>query len=113
MKISKANAPHYVWGEKCDGWRLVQQPHLSVIHERMPGGTAEVKHYHERAEQFFFILSGTAAMEIAGETVELYAQEGVSILPGVPHRMYNPTEQDVEFMVISSPASSGDRVLAD
>jgi len=33
--ISKATAPHYVWGDRCDGWRLVQSDGLSVIHERI------------------------------------------------------------------------------
>jgi hypothetical protein len=36
MKISKHNAEHYIWGDNCDGWRLVKIPDLSVIHERMP-----------------------------------------------------------------------------
>lgn len=37
MKISKANAEHYLWGGDCDGWHLVKSQGLSVIHERMPG----------------------------------------------------------------------------
>ncbi|GLI08987.1 hypothetical protein YDYSG_50190 [Paenibacillus tyrfis] len=53
MKISKANAPHYNWGDQCDGWHLVRQPELSVIHERMPPHTAEVRHYHKQARQLF------------------------------------------------------------
>lgn len=31
----------------------------------------------------------------------------------VPHQMFNETNQDVEFLVISQPASRGDRVLAE
>lgn len=27
---------HYVWGEGCDGWNLVDGPGLSVKQERMP-----------------------------------------------------------------------------
>lgn len=38
MKISKANAEHYLWGGDCDGWHLVKNQNLSVIHERMPSG---------------------------------------------------------------------------
>lgn len=52
--ISKHNAVHYVWGQQCDGWRLVDEEGQSIIHERMPPGTNEIRHYHERAKQLFF-----------------------------------------------------------
>jgi hypothetical protein len=39
MKISKQNAEHYIWGDNCDGWHLVNNKDLSVIHERMPVNT--------------------------------------------------------------------------
>lgn len=50
MKINKALAQHYQWGAQCDGWHLVQNRELSVIHERMPAQTAEVNHYHHHAQ---------------------------------------------------------------
>ncbi len=55
MKVSKQNAEHYVWGGKCDGWHLVKKQNLSIIHERMPPHTKEVRHYHTKAHQFFFV----------------------------------------------------------
>ncbi len=109
--ISKATAPHYMWGDGCDGWRLVQSDGLSVIHERMPSRTTEVRHYHRAARQFFFIVSGAAVMERGDERVALRSGEGVEILPGVSHRIRNESEQDVEFLVVSAPPSQGDRLL--
>ncbi|WP_375468011.1 hypothetical protein [uncultured Nostoc sp.] len=60
--INKDTADHYLWGNNCDGWHLVKQLELSVIHELMPPGTFEVRHYHQRClrratptHQFFFI----------------------------------------------------------
>ncbi|MGE5702194.1 MAG: cupin domain-containing protein [Clostridia bacterium] len=112
MKISKGNAEHYIWGSLCDGWHLVKQPELSIIHERMPHGTSEVRHYHEQARQFFFVLSGTATIEVNGEEIQLGVHEGVEIPPHVPHQMMNKSGADVEFLVISNPTSKGDRVNA-
>lgn len=109
-KISKANAEHYIWGEQCDGWHLVKGQELSVIHERMPGNTAEVRHYHERSRQFFFVLSGVAVLEVAGVRHTLSAQEGVEVPPGVAHQMKNEAAADVEFLVISQPTTRGDRI---
>jgi mannose-6-phosphate isomerase-like protein (cupin superfamily) len=109
MKINKSNAEHYIWGSQCDGWHLVKNQDLSVIHERMPSNTSEVRHYHHYARQFFFVLSGKATLEVNGERVELTAHEGVEVPPLVPHQIFNLSESDVEFLVISQPNSNGDR----
>ncbi|MFC7443100.1 cupin domain-containing protein [Laceyella putida] len=110
MKISKQTAPHYIWGSRCDGWHLVQQENLSIIHEHMPPGTQEVRHYHSRARQFFFVLTGVATMEVQGELITLYPHEGIEIPPRVSHQMINRSSEAVEFLVISQPTTRGDRV---
>jgi mannose-6-phosphate isomerase-like protein (cupin superfamily) len=110
--ISKESAEHYVWGAGCDGWRLVDQAGLSVIHERMPPGAAEARHYHQAARQFFFVLVGAATMELNGERLTLRAQQGIEIAPGAPHQISNDSDADVEFLVISQPTTRGDRVAA-
>jgi mannose-6-phosphate isomerase-like protein (cupin superfamily) len=107
--ISKESAEHYTWGNRCDGWQLVKTRELSVIQERMPGGTAEVRHFHHRAQQFFYVLAGKAAMEISGRVVALTAGQGIWIPAGMPHQMKNDSGQDVHFLVISQPPSHGDR----
>lgn len=109
MKINKVNAEHYIWGKLCDGWHLVKNQDLSVILERMPPNTSEVRHYHHHSRQFFFVLSGVAVMEINGERVELKAHDGAEVPPLVPHQMFNVSDADVEFLVISQPTSKGDR----
>lgn len=113
MKISKQTAEHYIWGTVCDGWHLVKQEELSVIHERMPAGTSEVRHYHMRSRQFFFVLSGTAELELNGETVQLHPHEGVEVPPEIPHQMKNTSDRDVEFLVISHPQTRGDRIAVE
>ncbi len=111
MKISKRNAEHYIWGNHCDGWHLVRNNELSIIHERMPGNTNEVRHFHKYSRQFFFILSGTATLEVDGERIELGPQEGYEVPPHVPHQMFNETNSNVEFLVTSQPTSKDDRFL--
>lgn len=101
MKISKQNAEHYLWGDNCDGWHLVKNKELSVIHERMPVNTTEVIHYHHQARQFFFILTGIATIQIDDEMITLHPQEGVEVPPFIKHQMRNESNQDVEFLVIS------------
>lgn len=113
LKISKQNAEHYIWAEICDGWHLVKNEELSIIHERMPINTSEVKHYHQNARQFFFVLSGTATMEIGDKEIILNQQEGIEVPPLIPHQMFNKSKDEIEFLVISQPNSKADRTIVD
>ncbi|MGD9692411.1 MAG: GNAT family N-acetyltransferase [Phycisphaerales bacterium] len=107
--IDRASAPHYTWGDRCDGWHLVRTSGLSVIEERMPPGAREVRHYHAAARQFFRVLTGTLTMEVDGATHDLRAGEGLEIAPGRAHQAQNRSDDPVEFLVISTPPSHGDR----
>ncbi|MDP5275486.1 cupin domain-containing protein [Chengkuizengella axinellae] len=113
MKISKENAEHYIWGQLCDGFHLIKSNDLSIIHEKMPPETFEEKHYHTKAKQFFFVLSGQATIEVNDEIVLLNEHEGIEILPNIPHQMMNKSSDDVEFILISTPTSKGDRVVVE
>lgn len=113
MKISKQTAEHYIWGDQCDGWHLVKQNDLSVIHEKMPAHTSEVKHYHQHSRQFFFVLSGSATMEIDGKEIVLQPHEGIEVAPLVHHQMFNKSNEEIQFLVISQPISKGDRILVE
>ena len=108
--ISRDNAEHYRWGVDCDGWHLVRDKNLSIIEEFMPPGAAEVRHYHEHAQQFFYILSGEVLMEVNGEKILVAAGSGVRILPGTRHQIRNPSSDAVRFLVVSQPPSRGDRI---
>ena len=107
--ISTDTADHYVWGEVCDGWHLVRSENLSVIEERMPPGTAEQRHWHERARQFFYVLEGELTMQFDDRTVALEARQGIEIAPDLAHQAKNLSQADTRFLVISQPPSHGDR----
>lgn len=112
--ISKhKHSEHYFWGNNCDGWRLVDEEARSVIHERMPPGTSEVRHLHTRAAQFFFVLSGIMTIEVNGIEHQLKPHEGIEVLPEVPHQVCNKSNTDIEFLVISTPNTRNDRIILD
>ena len=75
--VNRQNAQHYLWGEACDGWRLLDSEALAIIEERMPSGTREVLHLHNRAEQFFYVLQGEALFTIDGEKLRLGESSGL------------------------------------
>lgn len=104
-----ATAEHYTWGDGCDGWHLLKDPSLSVIQERVPPSMGEVRHFHAKARQFFYVLSGTATMEFGDRKVRFGAGQGLHVPPGTRHRFVNESDEDVVFLVISSPTTAGDR----
>ncbi len=101
---------HYIWGDHCDGWNLVDGADLAVKMERMPGHTAEQEHYHETARQFFFILKGIAVFATAEGRIEVLTQQGLEIPPRLRHRILNESDTDLEFILCSQPSTSGDRI---
>ena len=105
-----STAEHYTWGGACDGWHLLKDPALSVIQERVPPGAGEAPHFHVRARQFFYVLSGTATMEFGDGRVTFGPNQGLHVPPNVPHRFANHTDEDVVFLVISAPTTAGDRI---
>jgi mannose-6-phosphate isomerase-like protein (cupin superfamily) len=107
--IDHSVAEHYSWGGNCDGWHLLKHPDLSVIRERVPPGAGEVKHFHSRARQFFFVISGEATLEFNGRSVTFGPGQGVHVPPDTHHRFANYSARDVVFLVVSSPSTAGDR----
>src|SRR5690349_20399796 len=95
MSISIDNAEHYVWGQICDGWYLVKRAEMSVIQERVPAGSAEVTHYHERARQFFYILEGEGTLSFEDHEVILQKGQGLEIQPMIKHQFKNNSSLDV------------------
>lgn len=104
------NAPHYHWGDNCNGWLLLNTPDLSVKEELMQPGTREQLHYHKSARQFFYILEGVASFYIAGQKVRLNSSQGLKVLPGVHHQIVNESASHLKFLVISQPSTENDRV---
>ncbi len=109
MIKSKNNSAHYIWGSGCDSWILNDSQNLSVKQEVMPSGTAEKLHFHEKAEQFFYILKGEAVFYINEEKFSVKAGESITILPKSKHYISNESEDNLEFLVISNPSTNDDR----
>ena len=109
--VSKYNfLTHYKWGKDCDGWNLVDEESFSVKQEKMLPGTSEQIHYHHKAQQFFYILKGIAEIEVDGQLFRVNMNEGIHIKPGIVHRIFNSGNEDLEFILCSTPSTVNDRV---
>ena len=110
MIKNKQNTEHYFWGNKCEGFHLIKKENLSIIQEIMPPSTKEQMHFHNHAEQFFYILSGTATFLIDDDQIEVGKGEGIHILSKIKHQIFNNQSTVLEFLVISQPSTKEDRI---
>lgn len=108
--INTGNSEHYNWGINSEGWHLLKTDRLSVIEENVPPNEKEQRHYHRESQQFFYILSGVAHLEISGEVHEIEPGSGVHVPAGVPHQLMNNGMDSLRFLLISQPESHGDRI---
>jgi len=113
MNIDKYTAEHYFWGDNCDSWVLADTEELSVKQESMPSGAKEKLHFHTNAQQFFFILKGTATFYLDNTTEIVNEQKGLLIPPKTKHYIANRTNEQLDFLVISQPSTNNDRTTIE
>jgi len=113
QKVSLKTAQRYNWGNQGVGWVLKSDSEVSVVEERIAPAIKEVKHYHERTWQFFYILSGKGTIEIDGEFIELNQSDGIEVAPPQVHQLSNTGDDYLTFIVFSRPNPFDDRVVAE
>ncbi|MBK7855663.1 MAG: cupin domain-containing protein [Bacteroidetes bacterium] len=109
MLVSKNELNHYNWGNNCDGWCLLDTNELSVIEELMLPGTVETMHYHKKATQLFYILTGEATFTIDNKVLVSKQGECIKILPNQIHKIENNSFADLRFLLVSQPKAQQDR----
>jgi mannose-6-phosphate isomerase-like protein (cupin superfamily) len=110
MIIGRTSAEHYTWGRHCEGWRLLDQQGLTVIEEEMPAHTSERIHYHQYAQQLFYVLSGVAKFRNEGSEYIVRENQSFHTWPGQKHQISNDGEAPLRFLVISQPSTRADRI---
>ena len=107
--VSRNTQTAYKWGEGGVGWPLVDTDGLMVIEETLSPGCSEKRHYHKKAAQFFYILEGSAVMNIDGHNIILAQGMGLQIQAETCHAIANESSNEIRFLVISAPSTRSDR----
>jgi len=76
----------------------------SVAHVLIPPDKASLLHYHPEAEESYYILKGKARILIGDEEATVAPGEIILIPPGKSHKIFNVSEDNLEFLVICVPA---------
>ena len=64
----------------------------SLAEATLPAGGATERHYHKLSEEFYFVLEGTAVMEIDGEEKNVSPGDGILIPAGAWHQITAKSE---------------------
>lgn len=69
------------------------------------------RHYHQKMDEIFIILSGKAEIEIGNETIQLEATDTVCIPQKIEHEMKNIGVDDIEYIVIGIVTEAGGKTV--
>lgn len=104
MMKNTSNTPKVEWAHECFSWHFADHNDVSIkMEEICPGGSSDA-HFHSRSLQFFFILEGEATVKLEGARFELKKHEGIEVPLNQKHRIINSGDENLVFLLISSPA---------
>jgi mannose-6-phosphate isomerase-like protein (cupin superfamily) len=78
----------------------------SLAEATVPPGGATQRHYHRLSEEFYFILEGSAHMEIDGETRLVSPGDAILIPPGAWHQITTASAIPVRLLCCCAPPYS-------
>lgn len=112
-KVTLENADQFHWGNAGIGWLLSTSDEITVAERQLSPGVKEIYHYHRKAWQFFYVLSGDGTMRINDKEIAMSRNEGIEVDPLQKHQFINTGEIPLRYLVISKPNSYEDRVEID
>ena len=77
--------------------------HQSLAEATLPPGGATTRHYHPRAEEIYYILTGQGRMEISGEISQVGPGDAIAIPPSAPHQIHNTGAGLLKFLCCCAP----------
>jgi mannose-6-phosphate isomerase-like protein (cupin superfamily) len=78
----------------------------SLAEATLPASSATERHYHRLSEEFYFILEGSAEMEIDGSTQTVNPGDAILIPPGAWHQITASKEAPVRLLCCCAPPYS-------
>jgi len=83
----------------------------SLAEARLPVGGATQEHFHPRAEEIYFITSGTGEIRIENEIRTIRAGDAIAILPGQKHKLWNTGNEVLRLLCCCAPAYEHDDTI--
>jgi len=83
----------------------------SLAEARLAPKASTERHYHRVSEEFYFILEGSGAMEIDGETRQVGPGDAILIPPGAWHQIRCISDDTLTFLCCCAPPYSNEDTI--
>ncbi|MBL9216086.1 MAG: cupin domain-containing protein [Opitutaceae bacterium] len=70
---------------------------------RLPPGSANTRHRHVRAEEFYCVLEGVGRLRVDGQTLTVPRLGGVLVGPSVVRQIFNDTGAETLWLIVGAP----------
>ncbi len=86
----------------------------SLAEARVSPAKATIQHCHVKSEEIYYILQGKAEIRVEDEVREVGEGDGIVILPGQRHKIWNTGAEELVFLCCCSPSyEDEDTVLSE
>ena len=75
----------------------------SLAEARLAPGQSTTPHHHKVTEEIYYILTGSAAMTLEGETRSVGPGDAIAIPPGMVHTIRNTGSSELVFLCTCAP----------
>jgi mannose-6-phosphate isomerase-like protein (cupin superfamily) len=82
--------------------------HQSLAEATLEPGGETAEHYHPRAEELYYFVSGSGRMRLGEDEDDVSAGDCVVIPPGTPHKLWNTGPERLVLLCCCAPAYSHD-----
>jgi mannose-6-phosphate isomerase-like protein (cupin superfamily) len=82
--------------------------HQSLAEATVPPGGETAEHYHPRAEELYYFVSGGGRMRLGDSEASVGTGDCVVIPPGTPHKLWNAGSEPLVLLCCCAPAYSDD-----
>jgi mannose-6-phosphate isomerase-like protein (cupin superfamily) len=76
----------------------------SLAEARVPPGGSTLEHFHQKAEEIYFITAGRGRLRLGPEIREVQPGDAVAILPGTRHKLWNTGSETLRLLCCCAPA---------
>jgi mannose-6-phosphate isomerase-like protein (cupin superfamily) len=80
----------------------------SLAEARLPVRRGTTPHYHQRAEEIYYILEGRGRMRVGDETRNVGPGDAIAIAPGQVHQITNTGRRTLKFLCCCAPGYEHD-----
>ena len=76
----------------------------SLAEATLASGQKTARHFHPRAEEIYYILSGQGLITIGAQTRVVASGDAIAIAAGAPHHIENTGAPELRFLCCCAPA---------